>query len=267
MSFSVNGKTAIVTGAAHGVGLAIARHFVEAGANVVFADIDEKALKKEIGDEATEDSKIRMFAGDLREKLAIANLLSVTLDAFDEVDILVNAARHVAWTNPLDSDDNTIMEMLDQNLIATLKLSQLVARRMIKAGKDSEKACIGTIVNLSSIAGRRTRPELMAYSVSCAAQDQMTRSLALTLAPERIRVNAVSFGSVMSSSLQNQIKGNEDYRDQIIAQTPLERIAAPKEVAEAVQFLASDSSSFVTGEILTVDGGRSVLDPVIAPAH
>jgi len=229
--------------------------------------MDEKALKKEIGDEATEDSNIRMFAGDLREKLAIANLLSVTLEAFDEVDILVNGARNVAWTNPLDPDDNTMMEMLDQNLMATLKLSQLVARRMIKAGKATDKPCIGTIVNLSSIAGRRTRPELMAYSISCAALDQMTRSLALTLAPERIRVNAVSFGSVMSSSLKNQIKGNEDYRDQIIGQTPLARIAAAKEVAETVQFLASDSSSFVTGEILTVDGGRSVLDPVIAPAH
>ncbi|MGV6839350.1 MAG: SDR family NAD(P)-dependent oxidoreductase [Planktomarina sp.] len=267
MSFSVSGKTAIVTGAAHGVGLAIARHFAEAGANVVFADIDEDALKKEVGDEATDDSNIRMFAGDLREKLAMANLLSVTMEAFETVDILVNAARHVVWTDPLDSDDCTIEEMLEQNLMAPLRLSKMVAQRMIKTNEGSEKACIGTIVNLSSIAGRRTRPELMAYSISSAAQDQMTRSLALTLAPKRIRVNAVSFGSVMSSSLKNQIKDNEDYRDQIVGQTPLARIAAAKEVAEAVQFLASDSSSFVTGEILTVDGGRSVLDPVIAPAH
>ncbi|MEO0357199.1 MAG: SDR family oxidoreductase [Pseudomonadota bacterium] len=267
MSFSVSGKTAIVTGAAHGVGLAIARHLSEAGANVVFADMDEKGLKKEIGEEVTDDGSIRMFAGDLREKLTVANLLSATLDAFDQVDILVNAARQVEWTDPLDPDDTTMSMMLDQNLLATLKLSQLVARRMIKQAADSEKTCIGTIVNLSSIAARRTRPELLAYSISCAALDQMTRSLAIALAPDRIRVNAVAFGSVMSSSLNDKIKNNPDYRDQIIAQTPQGRIASAREVAEAVQFLASDGSSFVTGEILTVDGGRSLLDSVVAPAH
>lgn len=267
MSFSVNGKTAIVTGAAHGVGLAIARHLAEAGANVVFADMDEKTLKKEIGDEATEDSNMRLFAGDLREKLTIANLLSHTLDSFDQVDILVNAARQVQTNNPLDPDDNTMSMMLDQNLLANLRLTQLVARRMIKQGKESEKSNIGTIVNLSSIAARLTRPELMSYSISCAALDQMTRSMAVALAPERIRVNAVAFGSVMSSSLKNRMKVNPDYREEIIDQTPQGRIASPREVAEAVQFLASESSSFVTGEILTVDGGRSLLDPVVAPAH
>ncbi len=267
MSFSVSGKTAIVTGAAHGVGLAIARHLSEAGANVVFADMDEKVLKKELADEDIDDGNIRLFAGDLREKLTVANLLSATLDAFDQVDILVNAARQVEWTDPLDPDDQTMPMMLDQNLLATLKLSQLVARRMIKQGEESDKACIGTIVNLSSIAARRTRPELMAYSISCAALDQMTRSLAVALAPERIRVNAVAFGSVMSTSLKDRIKDNAEFRDQIVAQTPQGRIASAREVAEAVQFLASDSSSFVTGEILTVDGGRSLLDPVTAPAH
>ncbi|MEM6306598.1 MAG: SDR family oxidoreductase [Pseudomonadota bacterium] len=267
MSFSINGKTAIVTGAAHGVGQAIARHLAEAGANVMFADMDEKALKKEVGADATDDSNMRLFAGDLREKLTIANLLSATLDAFDQVDILVNAARQVTTTNALDPDDDTMGMMLNQNLLATLKLSQHVARRMIKQGKDSDRACIGKIVNLTSIAAKVTRPELMAYSISCAGLNQMTRSLAVALAPERIRVNAIAFGSVMSSSLQDRIKDNEEYRDQIMAQTPLGRIAPPREVAEAVQFLASDSSSFITGDILTVDGGRSLLDPVVAPAH
>ncbi len=268
MSFSVQGKTAIVTGAANGVGLAIARHLADQGANVMFADMDEARLKDELSDDIkNEDGNVRLFAGDLREKLTIANLLSATLDAFDQVDILVNAARQVRMTDPLDPDDNTMSLMLDQNLHASLRLSQLVARRMVKQGKDSDKSCIGTIVNLSSIAAHRTRPELMAYSISCAALDQMTRSLAVALAPERIKVNAVAFGSVMSASLQERIRENDGYREQIIAQTPQSRIAGPNEVAEAVQFLCSDSSSFVTGEVLTVDGGRSLLDPVIAPAH
>ena len=267
MSFSVAGKTAIVTGAANGVGLAIARHLADAGANVMFADMDETGLRDEVGDLTEETSNIRYFAGDLREKLTLANLLSATLDSFDQVNILVNAARQVTTTSPLDPDDESISVMLAQNLLSSLKLSQLVARRMIKQGKDSEKSCIGTIVNLSSIAAQRTQAELMAFSVSCAAMDQMTRSLAVSLAPERVRVNAVAFGSVMSASLKGHLKQHPDQRKAILAATPQGRIAGPTEVAEAVQFLVSDSSAFVTGEILTVDGGRSLIDAVSTSLH
>ena len=267
MSFSVAGKTAIVTGAANGVGLAIARHLADAGANVMFADKDETRLRAELGDIVDDKGNIRYFAGDLRENLAVANLLSATLDAFDQVDILVNGARQVVRTSPLDPNDESMSVMLNQNLLSSLKLSQLVARRMIKQGKDSDKPCIGTIVNLSSIAAQRTQSELMAFSVSCAALDQMTRSLAVSLAPERVRVNAVAFGSVMSASLQDYLRENPDHRDSILSATPQGRIAGPKEVAEAVQFLASDSSAFVTGEILTVDGGRSLIDAVSTSLH
>ena len=267
MSFSVAGKTAIVTGAANGVGLAIARHLADAGANVMFADKDETRLRDEVGEVTDETSNIRYFAGDLREKLTIANLLSATLDAFDQVHILVNAARQVTTSSPLDPDDESMSIMLEQNLLSSLKLSQLVARRMIKQGKGSEKLCIGTIVNLSSIAAQRTQAELMAFSVSCAAMDQMTRSLAVSLAPERVRVNAVAFGSVMSASLKDHLKQHPDQREAILAATPQGRIAGPTEVAEAVQFLASDSSAFVTGEILTVDGGRSLIDAVSTSLH
>ena len=103
--------------------------------------------------------------------------------------------------------------------------------------------------------------------MSVAAVDQMTRSLAVALAPKGIRVNAVSFGSVMSASLQGQLKENPDWREVIEAGTPLGRIAAADEVAETVQYLASDASSFMTGQIVTLDGGRGLIDRVIAPGH
>ncbi|MES2144732.1 MAG: SDR family oxidoreductase, partial [Pseudomonadota bacterium] len=128
-------------------------------------------------------------------------------------------------------------------------------------------AIVGSIINLSSIAAHLTRPELLGYSVASAAVDQMTRSMAVALAPMGIRVNAVAFGSVMSASLQATLKDNPDYRAEITQGTPLQRIAAPAELAETVQFLASDASNFITGQILTVDGGRSLIDPVAAPAH
>ncbi len=267
MSFSIDGKTAIVTGAANGVGLAIARDFVRAGANVVFADMDEARLADEVGELAAGNEAVRTFAGDLRERLTIANLLSATIDAFERIDILVNASRQVAQSDPLDPEDSGVEDMLNQNLMTALKVSQAVARRMIRQGEGVEEGSLGSIVNLSSIAARRTHPQLLGYSVATAALDQMTRSLAVALAPHRIRVNAVAFGSVMSASLKETLKEDRDIRDEILAGTPLGRIAKPGEVSDAVQYLASDGSSFVTGQVITVDGGRSLIDPVGAPAH
>ncbi|MFN3293022.1 MAG: SDR family NAD(P)-dependent oxidoreductase [Gemmobacter sp.] len=268
MTLSISGKTAIVTGAAHGIGRAIARHFVDRGANVMFADMDEAALERDLGEEAHAEGPVRWFGGDLCQKLTINNLLSATLDAFDRVDILVNASRSVALSDPLSADADEVQEMLQQNLMTSLRLSQHVARRMIaQAAKAPGDAPAGSIINLSSIAARQTHPELLGYSVACAAVEQMTRSMAVALAPKRIRVNCVAFGSVMSASLQASLKDHPEWREEIRRGTPQHRIAAPLELAETVQFLASDGAGFVTGHILTVDGGRSLLDPVRLPAH
>lgn len=269
MSFSIAGKTAIVTGAANGVGLAIARHFAAMGANVMFADMDEARLIDEVGEDAEKEENIRFFAGDLRERLTIANLLSATLDAFERVDILVNASRQILPSDALNPNDDAVEKLLQQNMVTSLRLSQIIAKRMIKQAEmdGQEEGNVGAIVNLSSIAAHRTLPELLGYSISCAALDQMTRSLAVALAAHRIRVNAVAFGSVLSASLQDALKEHSDFRADIKEHTPLARIAKASEVAEAAQFLASDGSGFMTGQIVTVDGGRSLLDAVSAPAH
>ena len=266
MSFSISGKTAIVTGGANGIGLAIGRHFVDKGANVMFADMDEAQLVDELG-ELNEAGTARYFAGDLREKLTQANLLSATIDAFDQVDILINASRQVHVSDPLDPEHDAVEMLLEQNLMTTLRLSQMVARRMIKQSEGGEGGPTGAIVNLSSILGQRVHPDLMAYSISAAALDQMTRSLAVALAPHRIRVNAVAFGSVMSASLQTALKNDRSLRGQIEDHTPLGRIASASELAEAVQYLACDGSGFVTGQVLAVDGGRSLIDAVDVAAH
>ncbi|QCO56338.1 SDR family oxidoreductase [Pseudorhodobacter turbinis] len=269
MSFSLTGKTAIITGSAAGIGLSVARHFLAKGANVMFADVNESLLESECCEEAKAEGALRYFGGDLREKLTIANLLSATIDAFDRVDILVNAARKMAPSDALNPDEDAVELMWQQNLLTSLRLSQLTAKRMIlqaeKAGNT--EGAIGSIINFSSIAARRTQPELLGYSISCAAVEQMTRSLAVALAPDRIRVNAVSFGSVLSDSLQVALKENSDYREQILKATPLGRIAAADEISETVQYLASDASAFMTGQIVTLDGGRGLIDAASAPAH
>lgn len=269
MSFSVSGKTAIVTGAASGLGLAIARHLVDKGANVVFADMDEARLEAEVGDEARAEGPVRLFAGDMSQKLSLSNLVSATVDAFDRIDILVNASRKCAVSDLLNPDGDMVEAMWQHNVLSALRLSQMVARRMIKAadkaGADPGGA-IGSIINFSSVAAVRVQPELLGYSMASAAVEQMTRSLAVALAPKGIRVNAVSIGSVMSASLQSALKDAPALRARIEAGTPLGRIAGPDELVETVQFLASDASRFTTGQVLAVDGGRGLLDAVAAPA-
>ena len=270
MSLSVSGKTAIVTGAANGIGLAVARHLVDKGANVMFADVDETRLEAEIGEDARAEGTVRMFGGDLTQKLTIANLLSATIDAFDRVDIVVNASRRFLPSDPLNSEGDAVETLLQQNLMTALRLSQMAAKRMIqcaeKAGVEPGTP-IGTIINVSSLAASRGQVGLMGYSIASAAVEQMTRVMALELAPRGIRVNAVAFGSVMSASLQVALKDNPDWRDLIEAGTPLGRIAGPEELAETVQYLASDAARFVTGQVLAVDGGRGLLDRVCAPAY
>ncbi len=278
MTFSIAGKTAIVTGAANGVGLAIARHFAEQGARVMGADMNEKRLIEEFGENPEADDaarpeggEIRYFAGDLREKLTIANLLSATLAAFDRVDILINASRQMLTTDVLDCDDGSVERLWDQNVLSGLKLSQAVARRMIRQGLQMQEGerpeSLGAIVNLSSTAAERMLPDLLGFSVAAAALEQTTRALAVALAPHRIRVNAVAFGSVMSASLREGLREVPAARDAIEAATPLGRIASASEVAEAAQFLASGGAGFVTGQILRVDGGRSLIDPVGLAMH
>ncbi|MEM6310218.1 MAG: SDR family oxidoreductase [Pseudomonadota bacterium] len=267
MSFSIAGKTAIVTGSANGIGLAVARQFADCGANVMCADLSEAELEAAFGSDNDDSSHIRYFAGDLREKLTIANLISATVDAFDEIDILVNASRKFRTTAPLDPEDDSLEELLDTNMRSALKLSQAVAKRMIKQSSDQEEGSAGAIVNLSSIAARSTRPDLLGYSIAAAAVNQMTKSMSLALAPHRIRVNAVALGSVMSASMQANLKENRGWRDDIQQGTPLGRIGSPAELTDVVQFLASDASTFITGDVITVDGGRSLLDTVDIPAH
>ncbi|MGL4279457.1 MAG: SDR family NAD(P)-dependent oxidoreductase [Albidovulum sp.] len=269
MSLSIAGKTAIITGAASGIGLAIAHHFMDRGAKVMLADADEELLAEEMKALGGDESAIRAFNCDLCQKLAVANLLSATVDAFDRIDILVNASRNFMLTDPLSAEDQSVETLLKQNLMVSLRLSQWAAKRMIaQAERDgNEDGPVGSIINISPLAAQRSQPELLAYSVAGAALEQATRSLALALAPERIRVNGIAVGSVLTSSLYATLKENPDWRDEIIARTPLGRIASPPEVVDTALFLASDGSSFMTGQILTVDGGRSLLDPAAAPAY
>lgn len=269
MGSGLVGKSVIVTGAAHGVGRAAARGFVRAGAHVVMADIDEARLEREVEIISGEghDGKAVAFVGDLRQKLTTSNLVAATLDAFDDVHVLVNASRLMVAADPFLPDTDQFEAMLERNVTAPLRLSQVVARRMMEfAAAETSRRIDRAIVNVGSIQSRRTLPELLGYSISCAALDQMTRALAVALAGHNVRVNGIAVGGMMSSSMEGALGEIEDLSGALTDVVPLGRLGEPEEAADAVLYLASPAASFVTGQILVVDGGRLLLDPLDTPA-
>ncbi|MGB0959741.1 MAG: SDR family NAD(P)-dependent oxidoreductase [Halocynthiibacter sp.] len=269
MSFSIEGKTAIITGGAEGIGLEVGLHFLEKGAKVMFADTDETVLERELSEHIGENAQI--FAGDLSKKLCRANLLSAAIDAFDTIDILVNADLHFAPSDPMDVKAANLDEGFEKNVLSTYKLSQLVARRFVKQvehieADEQDNTPIGSIINLSSIVASQTQPKLSAFSISMAARDQMTRAFAVSFAEHRIRVNGISIGSVMTQAFQRRMNSEDDNRRELIAKTPLGRLATANEVVETAQYLASEASDFMTGHIVVLDGGRTLYDAASKPS-
>ena len=261
-------KTAIITGASNGIGMEIGRKFLLAGANVVFSDYDRFDLESIISGVAIDPGSAHSFYGNMQDKLAINNLIATTLNKYEKVDILVNANRTIIPSNPLDEKGGALEKSISQNLIATLNVSQLFAKSLIKQTKNRKNSeIVGSIINLTSIAANQTIPDMMPYSVSCAALNQLTRSLAVSLAKNGIRVNAISLGSIMSSSLRLNLHSNPELQDSIVDATPLGYIAEPEEVAELALFLSSESASFLTGQVITIDGGRSILNKLEKAAY
>jgi 7-alpha-hydroxysteroid dehydrogenase len=266
MAGLLEGRAAIVTGAGAGVGLAIARRFAEEGATLLVTDRDEEALEAEAASLAAIGGEVHRWRCNLQEKLGLANLMATAADRLGRVDVLVNANLALLHGEPLEIEARTLDAAWEANVRAPFMLSQAVARHMIETRAADPELPAGSIVNLTSIAAQRTTPTLLPYSVSCAALDQLTRGMAVALAAHRVRVNGVAMGAVMTRSLAAALRETEGLRDALTRATPMNRIGEADEAAEAALFLASSRSSFVTGQILSVDGGRSLLDPFITPA-
>lgn len=262
----LEGRVAVITSAAQDVGHALAERFTAAGAKVMLADASGSD-EADAADLPT-DAVTERFAFTPRDRLSTANLLAATTSQFERIDILVNAAQSVTPTGPfLDLDAHAFDQAVADNVAGAMQLSQAVAKRMIQQHTEFEDGAAGVIVNLSSIAARRTVPELLTHSVASAALDQLTRSMATALAPDGIRVNGVALGGVQTDRLRTAFRENESLRDEMIEVTPMGRLADMSEAADAAVFLASDQASYITGQILSVDGGRTLLDPLASPVR
>ena len=246
-------KVAIVTGAARGIGLACAKRFIAEGAHVMLADIDSRgaAEAKRLGEKA------RFVRCDVGEAKDAANLIAETRQAFGGLDVVVNNAGIVHGADFLDLKEADFDHVLRVNLKGAFLVGQIAARSMVEQVKAGKKP--GAIVNMASINATVAIPNQLPYSVSKGGLLQLTRAMALSLAPHGIRVNAIGPGSIMTEIL-SAVATDAEAKKRILSRTPLGRIGKPDEVASVAVFLASDEASYITGEIIYVDGGRLALN-------
>ncbi|MGE0846882.1 MAG: SDR family NAD(P)-dependent oxidoreductase [Flavobacteriaceae bacterium] len=245
-------KVAIVTGGAQGIGRAIVEGFLNEGARVVIADIadeDGEALAKERGGG---EEAIYVHC-DVSQRLDIRNLVTEAVGAFGRVDILVNNAGIVHAADFLDLEEEDFDRVIGINLRGAFLVGQAVARQMVKQIEEGGKP--GVIVNMSSVNAVFAIPNQVPYSVSKGGMNQLTKVMALSLAHLGIRVNAIGPGSIMTQMLAS-VASDQEARRKVLSRTPMGRIGEPSEIASVAAFLASDMSSYVTGQTIYVDGGR-----------
>jgi len=247
----LEGKRAIVTGAASGFGQAIARRFAEQGAQVAVVDINSdgaKAVSAAIGEKAMP------LTCDVSRRDDVDAVVSASIGAFGGVDIVINNAGWSHRNQPiLDVDEETFRKVLDINVMSIFHMTHAIVPHWRRAGG-------GVMINIGSTGGIRPRPGLTWYNASKGAVNLMSKSLAVDLAPDRIRVCALA-PVIGATGLLETFMGVADTpgnREKFMATIPLGRFSEPEDVANAALYLASDEAEFITGVVLEVDGGRTI---------
>jgi NAD(P)-dependent dehydrogenase (short-subunit alcohol dehydrogenase family) len=248
IDFGLRGRVCIVTGGAQGIGEACVRRFARDGAACVIADVDDargRGLAAEVGG---------LFVHcDVGDKSQVDALVAQAMQAHGRIDVLVNNAGIFKAADFLEVSEADFDAVLRVNLKGSFLVGQAVARMMAPAGR-------GSIVNMSSVNGVLAIPNIASYNVSKGGINQLTRVMALALADRGIRVNAVAPGTIATELAARAVLTSEEARAKIMSRTPMKRLGEPSEIADVVAWLASDAASYVTGEIVTVDGGRMTLN-------
>jgi NAD(P)-dependent dehydrogenase (short-subunit alcohol dehydrogenase family) len=257
-SFGLAGRVCIVTGGAQGIGEACIRRFSREQAKVVIADIDDArgaALAREVGG--------LYVHCDVGDKTQVDALVAQTIAAHGRIDVLVNNAGIFRAADFLDVTEADFDAVLRINLKGSFLVGQAVAREMAKSEARpgvGGSASRGSIVNMSSVNSVLTIPTIASYNVSKGGINQLTRVMALALADKGIRVNAVAPGTIATDLAAKAVLTSEEAKARIMSRTPMKRLGDPSEIADTVAYLASDAASYITGEIVMVDGGRMTLN-------
>ena len=258
-SFGHNGRVVIVTGGAQGIGEACARRFARESAKVLIADIDDlrgSAVAAELG---------AVYAHcDVGNKVDVDAMVARCVAVYGRIDVLVNNAGIFKAADFLDVSEADFDAVLRVNLKGAFLVGQAVARVMAQAepvgNASSGQGTRGSIVNMSSVNSVLAIPTIASYNVSKGGINQLTRVMALALAKRGIRVNAVAPGTIATDLAAKAVLTSDEARARILSRTPMGRLGQPAEIADVVAWLASDAASYVTGEIVTVDGGRMTLN-------
>ena len=250
---SLQDRVALITGAAQGIGAACARRFAADAARVVLVDIDTHR-----GEALATELRGLFVCADVGDAAAVQRAVDEALAWGGRIDALVNNAGIFKAAPFLEVSEADFDAVLRVNLKGAFLMGQAVARAMVAAGTR------GAIVNMSSVNGVMAIPSIASYNVSKGGINQLTRVMALALADHGIRVNAVAPGTIATELAAQAVLTSEDARQRILGRTPMKRLGQPEEIAEVVAWLASDAASYLTGEIVTADGGRSALNYTVA---
>ena len=263
MAKTLEGKVALVTGAAQGIGLAIVKRYVADGAAVILSDRNDAAGAGQAEALRKSGADVRFVHCDVAEPKQIEALMAASLKAFGRVDVLVNNAAIIDTAGFLDLDLETFDRVLAINLRSYFVLGQAVARQMVAQIKTGSAP--GAIINMSSVNDHFALPDHVAYTVAKGGVRQLTRAMAVALAPQGIRVNAIGPGTIVTPLIANVVT-DDAVRRRILSRTPLGRFGEADEVASIASFLAGRDSSYVTGETIYCDGGRIPLNYTVPVA-